>query len=1089
MPAKEKKPWNPGATTENQWSWSNPDNWTSAEKTREWLDMHPFLDGRAFILQGEGDDNYNSEPDPYLFVDYDDVADADGAEPAPEAVELMNRLGLTYTDYSTSGTGLHQIFRGELPEDVRTIQFDLPDGAGEIEIYDCKRVCIMTGKHVADTPVEPQSVDEDALQELADEHGKQTADVDREDWTPTFDRDELESMDGTDNIDAIYDAIQQVEPRDIRLRSDLTEERGDGVLSFDPTWASSASGTRLGWDPRIGFIYRKGDVGLDALQVVALEEGIIRSVSEYPRGEDWWDAVDELRDRGAHIPEYENSSVDEDLPPLLRVALEADAEISTKPVSTLPLRQLDALSPAERRRAARTRGLEWPSTDEARERLFASITEVMANEDDRVVDAPTGLGKSYSIAATSWNSLQYEDITGNRPVVHLSKTRPARNEAIETAADADVEHFVLRSRDEACPVAAGDYDPPADAVDELDYEPITIHGIPASEWIQTMCEGRGLPFSEVHRYLEQHNDQDTELPCASGGECPAIKQWDEFREHDHSLILATHQFLHVPGLRMYTNIVVDEEPDFEQELSQETIRRSVTAFLKEVDAEIRTFERLVEIGREGLSRNEHDHRDFDQRWEDLYDALATQPDREWYFENENAHTLAPALARAILNAEQRGNGRRAATVPYEPPRLDANAHDEESWNRQWVTLVLDEDNTIRNLRVAPDLSLARSVVGLDAHPALPVWQRNTLPHIQKKSVLEPEERRLWRRYERGLRVVQVGSSTNPIASEYAVENYYNEGKTEALVEHLREEYGEAFSTGITTKRTKAHLRTVLANAGVTDPDLMHYGAEKSRNDFQDEDVGLVNGCIDPGDGYVLDLLAELDLDARPERSDVDCEHCDGAGCHECNDTGKKRARGRGFVGEDSDTAAAILGAVRENHTAQAAGRYARNPEDPSSTATVFVRTDAMPTGFVDVQVPGVEWVYSSKQAAIVEQLREATGAVTAKAIADDVDASKRHVQRTLKQLVEEGLVQAFDGGPNGAVLYSESGLPHTGVVDLESDDEVTTAPVRGSYTWSVAIRDPEAVLAGARGDQSGESSQRGGEWDWRTASDGGGPPD
>lgn len=267
---------------------------------------------------------------------------------------------------------------------------------------------------------------------------------------------------------------------------------------------------------------------------------------------------------------------------------------------------------------------------------------------------------------------------------------------------------------------------------------------------------------------------------------------------------------------------------------------------------------------------------------------------------------------------------------------------------------------------------------------------------------------------------------------------------------------------------------------------MHYGAEKSRNDFQDEDVGFVNGCIDPGDDYVLDLLAELDLDARPERSDVGCEHCDGEGCHECNDTGKKRARGRGFVGEDSDTAAEILAAVRENHTAQAAGRYARNPRDPSSTATVFVRTDVMPTGFVDVQVPGVEWVYFEKQAAIVEQLRDATGALTAKEIAAEVDASKRHVQRTLKRLVEEDLVQAFDGGPNGAVLYAESGLPHAGVVDLGSGEEVATAPVRDSYTWSVAVRDPDAVPLRESAGQSGESSRTGGEWDWRGASEGGG---
>jgi Fe2+ or Zn2+ uptake regulation protein len=98
-------------------------------------------------------------------------------------------------------------------------------------------------------------------------------------------------------------------------------------------------------------------------------------------------------------------------------------------------------------------------------------------------------------------------------------------------------------------------------------------------------------------------------------------------------------------------------------------------------------------------------------------------------------------------------------------------------------------------------------------------------------------------------------------------------------------------------------------------------------------------------------------------------------------------------------------------------------------------------------------VYSEKQRAIVKQLREATGAVTAKEIADELKISKRHVQRTLKRLAEQDLIQAFDGGPNGALLYAESGLPHAGVVNLGSGDTITTASVRDFYTWAVAIRD------------------------------------
>jgi hypothetical protein len=145
------------------------------------------------------------------------------------------------------------------------------------------------------------------------------------------------------------------------------------------------------------------------------------------------------------------------------------------PTGTLPLGQLDAIAPEERRRAARTRGLDWPTTEQARDQLQETI-----NEDHRVVDAPTSLGKTHTVASTRWGAR--DDLTGNRPVVHLLETRDARDEAVEIAEEHGSEYTVLQSRHEACPVAAGDYDPPSDrdAADELDYEPITIEGEPAS---------------------------------------------------------------------------------------------------------------------------------------------------------------------------------------------------------------------------------------------------------------------------------------------------------------------------------------------------------------------------------------------------------------------------------------------------------------------------------------------------------------------------------------------------------------------------------------------------------------------------------
>jgi hypothetical protein len=139
------------------------------------------------------------------------------------------------------------------------------------------------------------------------------------------------------------------------------------------------------------------------------------------------------------------------------------------------LKQLDALGPEERRRAARKRGVSWPTTDDARDRLQNTIHEVMRHEDDRIVDAPTALGKSYAIASTRWATLP--DVTGERPVVHLLETRDARDEAIANAQEHGGTFHVLRGRHEACSVAAGDYDPDDDEDnDRAEISPYTYEG-------------------------------------------------------------------------------------------------------------------------------------------------------------------------------------------------------------------------------------------------------------------------------------------------------------------------------------------------------------------------------------------------------------------------------------------------------------------------------------------------------------------------------------------------------------------------------------------------------------------------------------
>ncbi len=69
-----------------------------------------------------------------------------------------------------------------------------------------------------------------------------------------------------------------------------------------------------------------------------------------------------------------------------------------------------------------------------------------------------------------------------------------------------------------------------------------------------------------------------------------------------------------------------------------------------------------------------------------------------------------------------------------------------------------------------------------------------------------------------------------------------------------------------------------------------------------------------------------------------------------------------------------LASVRETHVAQAAGRYARSPEDPDATATVYIRTDPLPEGFADVQVLLADGTRARRPLGETDRFRyEATG--------------------------------------------------------------------------------------------------------------------
>jgi len=718
-----------------------------------------------------------------------------------------------------------------------------------------------------------------------------------------------------------------------------------------------------------------------------------------------------------------------------------------EPVAPIPLGRLDALDDDARRRLARKRGVDIPSTDDARDRLRDAVFRELRAGNTTVLDAPTALGKSYTIATEPWG--RRESTTGAAPVIQFHQTRDARDEAAKATADSSATGATLLGRKEASPVARGDHDRPEDPdAEDAPDQVVTIDGEDASDWFDRMCDDRGLPFSTALAIARGRNDQGLEELPPFGEEDPAVAQWDDLPRDDDGepavdVIHATHQFAHVPSLRTHTNVILDEQPDYRIDLSDQQVRDMVNAYLRGVDAPVTHFEGFVM-----LARNDDARGDAAAERDALDDALGADADlpTEWYVETDGAHALAPDLTRAIWNAlrweDPNRNGLRSTKVYHEPPRFDA---DKEGYAAgTWLSVVLDDaDHSVHTVRATPDFSQARAVVGLDAHPSMPMWELNGPPGLVRDAVLDPTERRLWRRYERGLTVAQIGDAARPRSGPDAVD-WMNDERVRELLETLREHYGRGFKTALSTVQTEPALRRLLADV-TGDPvdavrdQTLHYGEEKSRNDFAEEDAGYVYGCMDPGDGMIVDALAELGLDAEPATVETE-------------DGEEKREKGRTFDGPDADKAAAVLASVRENHVAQAAGRYAREPTDPESRATVYVDTNAAPVGFVDLEVPGVEWLASDLQRTIVDALTERPTATT-RELADAADCTKEHVRETLARLEEHGLVDREErAGPHGADVYQDAGAD-AGIVDL---GETANGPLLEPNRWSLAIRDRHA---------------------------------
>jgi putative DNA primase/helicase len=302
-----RAPWLEDAGAEAWQSWKDPAVWTDFDTADEWVDKITRLNHASCIPPRES----NSEQR-VVFFDFDNCRDPETGAIHPHAWAMIvgEERESMHGAISTSGTGVHGFCWASIPEGYKaSFEIDLDeweysdefDEPPSMEVYAADRFIGLTGQHIDSTPVGLPDLD-DTVHRMFGRYGtEQTLSTERE---PDKDREEVQAMETTTDVNDVYDAVRHTQPRDIRVRSTVTEERADGTLSMDPSWESSESGTRLAqFDDH--WLYRKGNHRLDALQLVALEQRIITDPGDYPSGDDFVDAVDELRNRGASIPELQ----------------------------------------------------------------------------------------------------------------------------------------------------------------------------------------------------------------------------------------------------------------------------------------------------------------------------------------------------------------------------------------------------------------------------------------------------------------------------------------------------------------------------------------------------------------------------------------------------------------------------------------------------------------------------------------------------------------------------------------------------------------------------------------------------------------
>ena len=770
-----------------RWKWGYTEHYVDGP-TIALAEDDPQLDGRAFLQQPD---------DPYAYVDGDDVRDPKTGRVHPAFIAILEHLGPTYADISQSGTGVHAIYRGELPDGVKQASWQLgtePWGANtdlpSIEIYPGKRVCVMTGEHVPGTPTEIRAWNPDTIPALLEANDQVAAQqrnprpsTTRADYDlDTYEPKATSRTETTGDLRDVFAALDRLDARAVAERTIVHAWNPDastsaGKRAFYPTWGPDSNGTANIVDSEIW--QDTGDHGGYGGPVVMalIHAGEIYPENASPRtatGERWVAGVDHLRELGFDIPQ-------------LGPYYEADAEHV-------------ALLPRPRRFEETVAGWDWRhaaqqpthelTIEDARQRTTDAIADAYTGRKRVLIEALPTMGKSYgAIAAAATTDTPITVLTGRGRKEQYAQFR-------EWCREHDLQAYTLPAFTRDCTTANG------------------THGEAMAEQVRDWY-ARGATPQAIHQYAEYTLGHP--LPCQQhGGRCPYAAKW-EFDPSDFDVLIGHYSHAYKPKVTAGRMVVFDEFPDaFETTLAGDLPRAASTWLQQTPGVPFRDYTDLVE--NHGDERRRADALTWFQE-----NDLAV--DGTHVLRNPGGHAAAPLAVYTILAGSDLGNGFERTTVP------------------EVGTGVRDRTTGGITLLRPPGLEYARGVVALDGTPTIEMWRLALRTHLAHAPVLAPDERATYIEEALNLQLVRTTDAVKP----YNCPDHVNSDQDAALLEAICADYEEQPSIITTATAEREYDR-----ADVTEyiAESRHYGNVLGSNEYARTRLGAVIGSNHYGDAYL-----------------------------------------------------------------------------------------------------------------------------------------------------------------------------------------------------------------------------------------------